>query len=409
MGRAEADVAQKQAELTAAQERWDHPVERTRTVASALAMVAETRAQLKQQEAEIAAETARLEELNEQVGRLEKTRASNATSEFDLISAQKKQAAQQGVTEAAKAHGPVLEAQLAQRQADLRAAEENQRLRIEESRELAVARAAAAMAKVARSEAQLRLARMEVRSPADGVVMARRVAPGSKVMLGADHPDSATVVTLYDPNHLQVRADVPLADAAKVGVGMQAQIIVGVLPDRTFSGEVSRIVPEADISKNTLQVKVAIRDPLPQLKPEMLARVRFIESGPATNTTSSVLGVFAPRTLIHQQGDQSIAWVVDRESTQAIRRTVELGPARQGDWVVVRSGLMPGDLLIADAGDLREGNKVARRRGSRFARRNRACRSLNVATSRGNIAAARTSSARWTGSIWTSIAGRFWR
>ena len=66
---------------------------------------------------------------------------------------------------------------------------------------------------------------------------------------------------LYDPKRLQVRVDVPLADAAKVRVGQQAKVVVGVLPDRTFDGEVTRVVHEADIQRNTLQVKVAHHRP----------------------------------------------------------------------------------------------------------------------------------------------------
>ena len=66
--------------------------------------------------------------------------------------------------------------------------------------------------------------------------MARLVEPGSKVMLNMDHPRSAQVVRLYDPNRLQVRVDIPLVDAAKVGVGKPAEVIVEVLPDKADDG-----------------------------------------------------------------------------------------------------------------------------------------------------------------------------
>src|SRR5687768_1891949 len=61
--RTEAELAEREATLSAAQRQWDNPVERTRAVAAAEAMVAETQAELTQLEASVAAETARAAEL----------------------------------------------------------------------------------------------------------------------------------------------------------------------------------------------------------------------------------------------------------------------------------------------------------------------------------------------------------
>lgn len=198
---------------------------------------------------------------------------------------------------------------------------------------------------------------MEVRSPADGIVMERLVEPGSKLAFGMDAEHSAHAVRLYDPGKLQVRVDVPLADAAKVGVGQRAKIVVGVLPDRTFDGEVTRVVHEADIQKNTLQVKVAISDPTIDLKPEMLARVRFLSTGNAGPTTKQAQLVFAPQDLLRKEGDRTTAWVA--AGGVAERRTIQPGTATQDGWVSISSGLHPGDQLIAgDVSQLHEGAKI---------------------------------------------------
>ena len=55
---------------------------------------------------------------------------------------------------------------------------------------------------------------------------------------------SGAVVRLYDPARLQVRVDVPLVDAAKVGVGTAAQITTEALPNVVFRGSVTRVVHE---------------------------------------------------------------------------------------------------------------------------------------------------------------------
>jgi RND family efflux transporter MFP subunit len=222
---------------------------------------------------------------------------------------------------------------------------------------LAEAESDEARATADRDAAALRVLRTSVRSPADGIVLERSVAPGSVV--GKDAAHGAAIVSLYDPAKLQVRVDVPLADASKVGAGQKARVTVEALPGKSFEGVVSRVVPQADVQKNTVQVKVRLLAPDPALRPEMLARVEFeavsAQGAPATQVRS----VFAPqRLLVAMSGDgRAVTWVV--EDGRAVRRDVRLGGARDGEWVEVTEGLRPGDDLIdADPAELREGRAV---------------------------------------------------
>ena len=113
---------------------------------------------------------------------------------------------------------------------------------------------------VAKEIAQLAYDRCTVVSPIDGVVIERLTSPGSVIKFGnGEH--SSHIVHLYDPTQLQVRADVPLSDASQVGVGHPAKIIVDVLPNTTFDGEVLRFVHRADQQKNTIEAKVKILNP----------------------------------------------------------------------------------------------------------------------------------------------------
>ena len=380
--KAEADLAVRQGELAvakatldAAQRDWDHPVERVRQVAAAEAMAAEARAELERLPVEVAAERARAEELADALRRAETNVARQTVGEVELVQARLRLKAQESTVAAAEARRPMLAAKVRQQQAELTAAKEAAKLRVAERRALDeaaadVGRAEAAVrqAAAARDEAKLRRERTEVKSPADGVVMARLVAPGSKLMLAGDNMQSAQVLRLYDPKKLQVRVDVPLADAAQVGVGQAAKVVVGVLPDRTFDGVVTRVVHEADIQRNTVQVKVAIKDPSPELKPEMLARVRFLAPVRGAGTAGAASGgggtsqrVFAPQGLLRRQGEsaRATAWVVDKGRGVATRRQVTLGNDRHGDWIAVASGLQPGDVLVAgDTSRLDEGERV---------------------------------------------------
>ena len=368
----EGELAAAKAALEAAQREWDHPVERTRSVAAAEAMLAEASAELERLPAEIDAEQARTDELADAARRAEANVERRAVAESELVQTRLRLKAQQLLLGATKAKRPVLEARVRQFAANLNAARESAKLRIPERKALDEAAAAVRVAEGAVvqttamcNEAKLRLARTEVCSPAEGVVTARLVEPGSKLMLSGTEMRSAQALRLHDPHKLQVRVDVPIADAAHVGVGQAATIVVGVLPDRTFRGVVTRVVHEADIQRNTLQVKVAIKDPSPELKPEMLARVRLSvtgipTTGPAAVPAASSQQVYAPLRLLQRDGTspQAIAWVVDKGRGVAVRRAVTIGEGRFEDWAAV-SGLMPGDLIIAgDTARLADGQRV---------------------------------------------------
>ncbi|MEE2973458.1 MAG: efflux RND transporter periplasmic adaptor subunit, partial [Planctomycetota bacterium] len=215
--------------------------------------------------------------------------------------------------------------------------------------EVEIARGEVEMATVALDRAQLRLDRCTVRTPVAGVVIERLTSPGSKLMFG-DGPHTAHVIHLYDPENLQVRADIPLADAARVGVGQRAEIVVDLLPDTVFEGSVTRFVHRADLAKNTVEAKVRIEDPSPLLKPDMLARVRILEAAAddvGEDLRRTDTRVFAPAEAI----DGGRVWVVaERDGNRGIARRVgvSIGPKVEDGWVEVLDGLRPGDMVILE-------------------------------------------------------------
>ncbi len=363
--RAAAEVAMRRAALAtaeaaraAAQSTWDHPVERERLIATTAARLAETRAELQRWPAELAAQRARAAELLAEHERVERLRTDGAAGAIEAIRAEQQYLAQAAQVESTRGREAVLLAQSAALEAELSAARENLRLRIEERRALdeAAAQVAAAeatlqAAEAALREAELRLSRMEVRSPVGGIVMTRLVEPGSRLMLASDMPFASAVARVYNPERLQMRVDIPLADAAKVSVGMRAEIVVHILPDRTFHGRVTRIVPEADIQRNTLQVKVEIFEPAIELRPEMLAKARFFAPEQKDESSTSAR-LFAPEQLIRSEAGGALVWLADTVTQRAVRRSLVLGSARadtfNGAWIEVRDGLRPGDRLIVD-------------------------------------------------------------
>lgn len=227
-----------------------------------------------------------------------------------------------------------------------------------------VAEAAVALAEAHVADAALAVERTRVLSPVNGIVMERFVTTGSVIRFqGGEH--AASVLSLYDPERLQVRADIPLADAGNVGVGQRAEITLDVLRDTVLYGEVTRFVHRADLSKNTIEAKIRIIDPSPLLKPDMLARVRILPAqDDATGTVLRTIDrVFVPIIALT---DLTHVWVVEDRSSgrgTARRRAITLGETLVDGWREVLSGLSPGDAVLTGDVTIREGELVSIEQG----------------------------------------------
>jgi RND family efflux transporter MFP subunit len=224
------------------------------------------------------------------------------------------------------------------------------------------ARARLRQALAARDTALLRLERMEIKAPVSGRVLALVARPGTRLtgLAVSSLHDSSTVVTLYDPRSLQVRVDVRLDDVAKALPGQKVKIETAALPGASLDGEVLRATSQADIQKNTLSVKVAITDPPPTLKTDMLCQVTFLAlPRPARpGKEGEPYRVLVPRELVASSGGSSRIWVADLVSGMAKVRQVEVG-LTSGELVEVVSGLGTTDRLIVGGRDgLQEGDPI---------------------------------------------------
>ena len=214
-------------------------------------------------------------------------------------------------------------------------------------------------ASVAVDIAQLALDRCIIKSPIDGIVIERLMSPGSTVRFGGEH--TSHVVHLYDPTMLQVRADIPLADASKVSVGFTAEVTVDVLPNTPFEGEVLRFVHKADQQKNTVEAKVKIKAPSGLLKPDMLARVKIFQPAQDGGAVKLTLQrVFVPQSVIEDPQQPKIWIVAELNNGKGIaqQRSIKLGSAVEDGWIEVVSGLSVGSKVITTYETLKEGDVV---------------------------------------------------
>lgn len=203
--------------------------------------------------------------------------------------------------------------------------------------------------------ARLNLDRMVVRSPQRGRVQRLVARPGRRVSGMSPHSmeDSSTIATLYDPQMLQLRTDVPLDQVPHVRPGQLVKIETEAVP-HDLEGEVLFKTAVTDLQKNTLDVKVAVKDPPSDLKPDMLTRVTFLAAPDPTseNASSERLRLLVPAQLVESREGVSRLWVADQATGQARARTVKVGQqASRGDLVEVLEGLTEWDKLIVGGRD----------------------------------------------------------
>jgi HlyD family secretion protein len=237
-------------------------------------------------------------------------------------------------------------------------------------------------AQVAQSEAALKAAQTNlsytnIYSPIDGVVVARQYDIGQTVAASFQAPTLFTIAE--DLTKMQVRADVDQSDISRVATGQTARFTVDAYPEETFVGAISQIRLNATQNQNviTYPVVVDVANPDGKLKPTMTADVtvevarvadvlrvpnaalRFkpIEVGRAANTD------VASRTALEgtgARGAQAAAQALGGGRATRRRQSVFVvgadGALKQVD---VKTGISDGRFTAITEGDLKPGDKVA--------------------------------------------------
>lgn len=218
-------------------------------------------------------------------------------------------------------------------------------------------------AKLQLRKAELELARNTIRAPIDGRILRLIVSPGMRVMGLAPRAsqDSSSVVVMYDPHRLQVRADVRLEDVPLVQPGQPVEIETAS-SEKAIRGRVLQPNSTANIQKNTLEVKVELIEPPDTVRPEMLVTATFLapETAPSADPgPAQAQRIFVPRQLIRSGESGDVVWVVDANNRAREIAIVTGDEISGGELVEVASGLNVTHKLIASSvAGLRDGSKV---------------------------------------------------
>jgi HlyD family secretion protein len=261
------------------------------------------------------------------------------------------------------------EADLAENRRQARLADDmaKQKVISDDQREAAASRVKIAEAALAQASADLsfteaQLQNTVIRAPFGGVVVKKMAEVGESV---APIPpgvnistSSGAIVALADLATLEVEADVAEANVAKVGNGQPAEVTVEAIPDRRYKAVLRQVIPTADRTKATVMVKVTILDKDKDLKPEMSAKVTFLEPEKKEKVDAAAAQpvVLVPRAAVATRDGKPTVFLV-REG-KAVARAVVLGTERQGQ-VIVQDGLSGGETIVAKPGDeLKDGAPV---------------------------------------------------
>lgn len=206
---------------------------------------------------------------------------------------------------------------------------------------LKVAEAEKAQVEAQRREIEWRRGRSAVIAPADGII-SRRVARVGAYAVGSGD----AMFRIVAKGEVELEAEVTETRIASVKVGQKARIdVTGV---GTVEGTVRVVSPEVDKTTRLGRVRIFLGDN-PNLRVGTFAR--------GSIATAEGEGLAVPASAILYQTDGSAVVQLVRNNKIETRRVV-LGLSA-GAHVEVKSGLEPGDLVVARSGTfLREGDAV---------------------------------------------------
>ncbi|MCB9208512.1 MAG: efflux RND transporter periplasmic adaptor subunit [Ignavibacteriales bacterium] len=175
---------------------------------------------------------------------------------------------------------------------------------------------------------------MTLYAPMNGTVLMKFVIEGEKIMAGKQ------LLHIADLSNLWLKADIYESELGKVNIGSNAKINFNFLPSKTYSGKVDFIYPTIDSKTRVAQLRINVKNPNGELKPEMYANVeiegRSFGKQPIISETS-VIRSGKKNIVILALGEGKFKPV-----------EVQLGGYSEGFYQVLE-GLKVGDKIVTSA------------------------------------------------------------
>jgi HlyD family secretion protein len=205
------------------------------------------------------------------------------------------------------------------------------------------ASAEVAQALAAFERVQEELDNATIRSPIDGIVLARPVEVGSPVSSILNMGANATLVmVLGDISQVYVKGEVDETDIGTVKLGQPARIRVETFRDRLFEGRVTQISPMGTKADNVVafDVRVSIDNPTGELLANMTANAEIVLEEHKRTL------VIPEMAIIYDASRKPWAEVVDARNDSGKRRVALTIGISNGTRTEVVSGLSEGQRVV---------------------------------------------------------------
>jgi RND family efflux transporter MFP subunit len=208
------------------------------------------------------------------------------------------------------------------------------------TRDAAVARVRVAESQL--SETRARNNRLDIRSPAAGLVLTRAVEPGQIISSG-----SGVLFRVASGGQMELRLLLSEADMQKLHIGVPAEVSpVGT--NKTFKGEVWQVSPVIDPQNRQGIARIALSYD-PALRPGGFASAKL--------TAGAQVAPQLPQSAVQSDERGNFVYVLDAQN-KAVRQAITTGDVSDAG-IVITSGLKGNERVVITAGAfLTPGQKV---------------------------------------------------
>jgi cobalt-zinc-cadmium efflux system membrane fusion protein len=170
-----------------------------------------------------------------------------------------------------------------------------------------------------------------IKAPASGIMLERKVTPGSAVSAGDE------VFTISNLSSLWLLASINEADLSELRVGQTVRLLVRAYPGREFRGKILQLGEELDPTTRSLKVRVLVPNEAGRLKPEMFASAEI-------ERTTSRDALFVAQAASQEIGGHRVVFVQTSVDTFE-PRPIQVNREIDGRMEIV-AGLSPGDRVV---------------------------------------------------------------
>lgn len=248
----------------------------------------------------------------------------------------------------------VEEAQLAAAQADASLAKTNVRrarlLREKNSNapaDLDAAESRGQQTSASAAVLQATIAKKTIRAPFDGRLGIRMVELGQVLAPGTP------IVTLQSVSPIHAEFFLPQQALSDLRVGLRARLHTDVYPNDSWTGTLTTVNPEVDVSTRNIRIRATFPNLDGRLRPGMFGNVEVL-----SNDERAAVVIPATAVIYAPYGDSVYALEQKDKALVAHQKFVRLGE-RRGDLVAVATGLNAGETIVSSgAFKLHNGSEV---------------------------------------------------